>query len=403
MKRSIRKLVISLLIISTLTGGAVYIGIKEFHLIRLMCIVSFILSWIHLSQKVKFNYLSIAIIFYFVWSTLLSATVSIIDSNFNFKDAFNYLILIILNIMLVYYMETNKEDFLRIVFKSSVVVFFIMLGICVWEVLTEQHLSISNSGRLEGFYSYYPTTFFNNQNDYAATSTLICLLVLIYNRYCKNLNDLLIIVIVFLNFFVTYVTSSRTTFAITFLGFIFIYIKSRQFLKYFVYSIIIAPFILYISGNTFEWFNLDLSVYSGGIDFIESESSVIRKNLYYYGLFSCLDNYGFGAGLNGSQIYYTELNIPDLMGAVNPHNYLIELLINNGIIFFFFYCCINIVLVFRLLSMKHFRLIFCLVLYFINLQSSSSSLFLWYHYVFFIFIVGLAYLVCDKESVIKNP
>jgi O-antigen ligase len=75
----------------------------------------------------------------------------------------------------------------------------------------------------------------------------------------------------------------------------------------------------------------------------------------------------------------------------DPHNFFLEVLINSGVVMALSYILISAFLFASMITQKANRLIVAqFVIYHLLLLSSSSSLFLWSHYVFFFTYVFFA-------------
>jgi len=91
---------------------------------------------------------------------------------------------------------------------------------------------------------------------------------------------------------------------------------------------------------------------------------------------------------------------PRLFYIVNPHSAFFELLINSGIIVTAFYVYLNIYVMRFLILLKKYNVFVQLILYNLILFSSSSSLYLWPVYLFFVLYV--AYLNFNIKSSTKK-
>jgi hypothetical protein len=120
-------------------------------------------------------------------------------------------------------------------------------------------------------------------------------------------------------------------------------------------------------------------------DFSPGSSLYRRYHLYLGGLQSVFYNYGTGFGIGGYHYYYAEvLDSSRLWTDTDPHNYFIELLINSGVYITIAYVLISTAIFYALVKAKGDKLLIVqFVLYHILLLSSSSSLFLWPHYLFY--------------------
>ena len=98
-----------------------------------------------------------------------------------------------------------------------------------------------------------------------------------------------------------------------------------------------------------------------------------------------------GFGIDYSAEFYRSINDVNLHYIINPHSFIFELLINSGVIATLFYLYINLNLILKNIAAKNSDLIFQIVLFNLLLFSSSSSLFLWPIYLFFIIYICKSY------------
>ena len=136
---------------------------------------------------------------------------------------------------------------------------------------------------------------------------------------------------------------------------------------------------------------LKFGVYALGYMTFGDESTNIRKYLYFYAIYSITQNFGLGMGLNNSSLYFDTINDPRLGHIINPHSYLFEILINGGVFIFTLFFLINIFFLYSFLKNGYRLLIFAFVFYHLILFNSSSSIFLWYHYIFYVSLLTFQY------------
>jgi hypothetical protein len=118
--------------------------------------------------------------------------------------------------------------------------------------------------------------------------------------------------------------------------------------------------------------------------FSERQSTSVRLYLYKYALISPLSNFGLGFGIDYSAEYFRTINDANLHNIINPHSYILELLINSGVLVVLYYITINAILLVSNWSNKNYDLFVQIIIYNLLLFSSSSSTFLWPIYLFFI-------------------
>ena len=147
-------------------------------------------------------------------------------------------------------------------------------------------------------------------------------------------------------------------------------------------------------------FNHKLNILISDMTFDKRESFFVRIYLYKYSILSIFENFGMGLGIDASKSYLMSINDPRLFYIVNPHSAFFELLINSGVIVSSFYIFLNIYIMRLFYFYKKHNLVIQVILYNLILFSSSSSLYIWPIYLFF--VIYIAYLnFFIKNSYIK--
>jgi len=380
--------ILGLLIIASIAGPAIYIGIQELQLFRIALLIStlfIIMIYSHKKLNVR-DVNSIIVLAFFSFYFFWTISISIFLSNLNINDLFNFFILYLLILNIIFYINLNPKSFFDVLYKISILMFFIMFIIALWEIMTHNHLAVSTSNNVASYIEYMPTTFFTNPNDFAAILTMIILFSLYNNRIMQKNNVKLLLIMFIIAEFIAFITNSRLNILVLSLTFILYFIKPKYFLHILIITIIILgisiPIVDFIKTN--DIFNIDYLI--AGLGF-GGDSTSVRSTLYLDAILSIEKNFGLGHGINSSMLYFLNLNDPALHGAVNTHNYVLELLINSGVVVFFFFILLNIFLTYRFIVKKMYFNIYLLFMYYIILMSSSSSLFLWYHYIFFLGLI----------------
>lgn len=387
-------LIIFLLCCSIITGPAIYIVSQEIQFFRIMLFMAFVIS-MHLwwNKRIHFNSNILAFTFFIYFDFIWTTYVALFTSNLVVNSFFNSLVLVILIATLSIFSNYKTLHFLQLVYCSSLVMFLIMLIIATWEIHTKHHLSVSTINQAPIYIRNTPTTFFTNPNDFMA---VMCLIYLIVCNYHKKLNlrrgflevTLLIALLIFCS-----LTGSRTNMIVSAVTFgVFWFNKKRIIIQltfllalYFAVSLIDLNQLRDFLSN----FNFNLDRIMDSLEFGKDESSKVRYHLYLDAFKSISTNYGLGEGVNNSADYFRKIDDPNLEGITNPHNYLLEILINSGPLLFSAYLLILFKIVNNLIRTKNYYLLISVILYFIVLLSSSSSLYLFYHYLFFISILVL--------------
>lgn len=372
------------LIVGSLTGTAVYISVEQLQLFRISLVVSAISAFYYLHFKdFKVDYRLKLIWLYFFISFIEAILISVFTENFNTNSFANYFFMNLFLSVLIYYASCDPHKFLKVIYFTSSAMFVIMLMVASWELTTGEHLPGSSIETKIGK-SYIPTTFFCNHNDFLAMTTLMILFMLYYNKVQKNTSSGIIIIFAQINILLAFIAESKVNMIVS-VVMLFIFMANKKNYKYMIFGL---PVIFLGSFFYFEAKDIDIATILLGQKLESGDnSSIIRKELYKLAFSSVGENFGFGFGLNNSSYFYISQHDNLLMGIINPHNYLLEILINNGIFVFSFYIALNAFFAFIFLKNKQYLLAFYLMCYYIILMSSSSSIFLWYHYVFIISLV----------------
>lgn len=385
--------IIFFLICSTITGPAISIGAQELQIFRIMVLLTLLLSirlwWknsIHFSSNTV--YFGFFIYFDFIWTSFVALFSNTLEIN-NFINSFMLILLILILIVVSSY---RPITFIRLVYLASLTMFCVMIGVASWEIITGKHLATSAINHDPYYLQNVPTTFFTNQNDFMAVMDLILLLVFNYHKFFKLKKRFIEFLLFSLIILLCIITGSRTNIAISIITICLFWLNKRNFLQFFTGLICFYFLIILVDTNYLENFlskyNFDYQMIIDSIQFFGGdESSKVRVNLYLDAIQSISNNYGLGEGLNNSSLYFNQLNDSKLEGIINPHNYLLEILINSGLFLFTIYLCIIIKIVLELVKNKKSSLAFSIFFYFFILISSSSSLYIFYHYVFLITIL----------------
>jgi len=307
--------------------------------------------------------------------------------NIDFTKFIEYLVLYFLLFTLIIYASIDGKRYLQSLYYSSLIFMFVLIIVAYWEITTGNHFSFSKTNELPEIYSYTPTTFYVNPNDMMAIVTFIIMFNLVYIKYNK-LKYCLMHKVIFLfqyisSIVLSFITEARLA-TITLFLFMFINIK----LSYKLFLLFILMLIIFLNDDLYnyvELFFLQPGGYSDGI----------RLNL----ILDALKNITiFGYGIDNSNLLYIALNDPKLMGIINPHNYLMEILINSGYIIFLLVTMISMTFMFILIYYKKFILSSLIFFYYFILMSSSSSIFLYFHYIFLVGFLLLGISGIEKKN-----
>ena len=307
--------------------------------------------------------------FYFFFSSLIGYASLLIIPEIN--DVLNFVMLfLILSLLLLFY----KYDFRRF-YKTSinaiVFLYFLFLFFAVVEIFFDFHFPVS---RFYGTSLNIPTAFFTNPNDFASIFTL--LLLVIFTHFRLKLNFLTFLFLL-AHMAIVFYTGSRLSIFVIFL-YVLLF-RTKTSLRYLLFVAIgLSYFLKEIPSQYKQLLSIENLMFSSS-----NKSENIRKNLYMEGAKSLNKHFGLGLGINASTEYYKSLaGTNGLNGLVNPHNYLVEILINSGLVNLFLFIILNLFLFYSLFKKGQYEKSSHIIFFNILLFSSSSSLFLWPIYFF---------------------
>ncbi|WNB17743.1 O-antigen ligase family protein [Marivirga arenosa] len=295
---------------------------------------------------------------------------------------FSILLCVIISVIGISSKENGK--FLRDLNAFLSIYLIASFSLAVYEHITLKHLPLSASYLVttiwDGYY-HAPSGFFTNQNDFALVFVMATMFKLSYLKKGKK-NHLINWLLIIMCLWITHVTGSRLNLMgfIIFLAFYFRFWELKKLLLIGISSIIIISFFSYIFVN---------SSFS-----LKGHSTNTRINLYYQALLSIPESYGVGYGIDLSKNFYQDRpSNAGISNFINPHSYIFELLINSGILTFIVYLSLYALILRKAIVFKTRLDIFIqLILYNLLLFSSSSSLFLWPHYFFFVVYINYEFL-----------
>jgi teichuronic acid biosynthesis protein TuaE len=397
----IEAIILILLIMGSITGAAIYIEIQQLQFFRISVIISLLWIFIYLLINKKNIFLKsdyIILFAFFIISFVWMTFVSIFTLEFDLNSFVNYIILLIFLFELIFFASKNEHLFLKVIYYSSIIMFIVMLIIASWEFLTFQHLEVSAVNDWPQYVKYIPSTFFTNPNDFSAVLVLIVYYMFIYEKIVRNKLSFLLFLFIIINIAICFLTNSRISLLFIFVLIIFYFISNKNKIRImlFIFITVIGLILLnHFNFTIFENLNnnettIDINYLLEGLTF-GGESTNVRKYLYLYAIYSITQNFGLGMGLDNSSLYFNTINDPRLEHIVNPHSYLFEILINGGVFIFTLFFLINIFFLYSFLKNGYRLLIFAFVFYYLILFNSSSSIFLWYHYIFYVSLLTFQY------------
>jgi O-antigen ligase len=377
-------IVIILLLTSAFLGPYFFFIGAKFHAIRVL--PSLVVAMYSRSTSIRVSQPLRAIFLFFTVYFFYTLIISLFHYKSIFiNDLINFVVLYLFIVSLVLLVAQQPNKFfkaLKIFLIFFVVVAFVM---ALYEEITLNHLS--NSAMLmepkKWPQRHFPTGFYTNPNDFAAITIMASMFLLALPNKKKSFSTKASkAALVLISLWICYATESKLNLMI-FCIFLTIFYRLWTIRSLFVLVVSVVLVGSYLSQKidlgqaALEVFNFSLE--KGG-------STLERLNIYYYSLYSIVESYGLGLGIGASQFYFDQFVGYGLTGiTTDPHSYLFELLINSGILVLVLYLFLNLFLVLNFIKGHGNRLMLLqLILYNLILFSSSSSIFLWPHYVFLI-------------------
>lgn len=303
------------------------------------------------------------------------------------NDILNYVFLSLLVVTLFMYGLLDRIRFLNYSFKTISVFYIIYMLFAFYEIKTGNHLAISSLYNASWWMQDAPTVVYYNSNDFAAIFTLMLMYLLTNMQPTKKtLTRVGVFLVLVLHAFVLYKSQSRLSLLLFGL---FLFYRHPKNLSIALILSLLGFFLVGYLGET-SWYMQsmdDFAKLKEDMSFGERNSTLVRLYLYKHAIFSIPGSYGFGFGVNASAAYYQTIADPNLHYITNPHSYIFELMINSGVLSVIFYSLLNIYMLVKMWFGKNYDLLIQLIIYNLLLFSSSSSLFLWPIYLFFLLYI----------------
>ncbi len=348
-----------------------------------------------LKKKVKSEPLILLAFLFFLYTFLHTSTVTflrfeLLGNIYELNSILNFVFLFLFILTLILISISNFQSFLK-KGKYLILVFYgLYVSYALYEIFTGNHLVVSDLYDAPSWMRFAPTAVYNNSNDFAAILTLMWMYIYSEFDTSKNRSSLLVIALFVLHTFIIYKTQSRLSLLITFAFF------GYRYPKKFIGSALFGVLLILLMGNFTDnsWYAQlidDIVKLKSDLSFNERQSTSVRFYLYKYALYSVIPSYGMGFGIDYSEEFYRSINDVNLHYIINPHSYIFELLINSGVFALLFYLFLNIKMIIKNLVFKKTDLLVQIILFNLILFSSSSSLFIWPIYLFFILYICKSY------------
>lgn len=339
-------------------------------------------------EKLQLNLIVLLSILFFFYSFLQTSIVSylrlhLLGSHYELNAILNYAFLAALIITIYLIIITKKDLFFKQI-KYSILLFYLAYTLyAIYEIITGHHLSTSDLVDAPWWMRHVPTVVYFNSNDFAAVFTMMFMFLLSSFDKNKTQKTVFILAIFTIHILIIYYSQSRLALIMSLLFFVYRY--PYNIFKLIGLSLIGVLFFWIFSNDSSFMQTLDSFVaLKDDLRFSERQSTSVRLYLYKYALISPLSNFGLGFGIDYSAEYFRTINDANLHNIINPHSYILELLINSGVLVVLYYIAINAILLVSNWSNKNYDLFVQIIIYNLLLFSSSSSTFLWPIYLFFI-------------------
>ena len=350
--------------------------------------VLFFQKVILLREKLQLNLIVLLSILFFLYSFLQTSIVSyfrfnLLGSHYEMNAVLNYTFLAAFIITIYFIIITKKDLFFKQI-KYSILLFYLAYAFyAIYEIISGNHLSTSDLIDAPWWMRHVPTVVYFNSNDFASVFTMMFMFLLSSFDKDKEQKTAFILAIFTIHILIIYYSQSRLALIMSLLYFIYRY--PYNIFRLIGLSLITVLFFWIFSNDSSFMQTLDSFIaLKDDLRFSERQSTSVRLYLYKYALISPLSNFGLGFGIDYSAEYFRTINDANLHNIINPHSYIMELLINSGVLVVLFYITINAILLVSNWCNKNYDLFFQIIIYNLLLFSSSSSIFLWPIYLFFI-------------------
>jgi teichuronic acid biosynthesis protein TuaE len=260
----------------------------------------------------------------------------------------------------------------------------------IYEIVTGNHLSVSDLYDAPYWLRYSPTVVYFNSNDFASIFSLMFMYLLSTFDKEKTLSLLSLFVIISFHLMIVYFSQSRISLVVSLIFLIYRY-PIKLISSSIIGVLVIFIAVIFLEPNWYMQMFDKINELKTDLLFSDRQSTSIRLYLYKYSLLSIFSSYGLGYGIDYSLQFFQTINDPNLSYIVNPHSFMFEILINSGVLAFLAYIFLNIYLALINWVNKDFDFVIQVILYNLLLFSSSSSLFIWTVYLFiFIYICRAA-------------
>jgi hypothetical protein len=392
-----------LLFLGALLGSSFYIGVIILTPVRLGIISASLILFFQFSQINRGYRVEPILLFIFLFYTyqfIVGNYISVVTATVDSTTKIANIIFLYALLTLLFLYGNIYKRYISVLYKISKYFMFILIIVSLIEITFKIHFSFSIVNTMPEIFNYTPSAFYTNQNDFLAIVSLLLIFNMLVVKYYQDdtqmaltQGDYIIFVTHLLYaIFLSVITSSRVNMIVLVAIFFIFLLKYKKSLFTLLVSFVL---ILVLFPSIIEMYNL----YMESISFGQGHSTSMRFHLYKDAL---LNFKIFGEGADNSSLLYIALDNPDYRGMTNPHNYILELLINNGYLFLMGYIAFNGYLFFKSFLMRRYFLALTFILYPFILISSSSSLFIWSQYIYYIGFIVIFIDAREKNLINKG-
>jgi len=360
--------------------------------------------------------------FFLMWMVyLVFLSLWIVNMDYAKNELFNLAIFITFTLFSIYLVE-DERDF-RNLMRVWLAFYIVNIAVGTWEVLTGSHLPTSKyhissfetykaEVSILFYKSFMPTTFFNNQNNFATYLTLSIPVVFFY---VKRLWPRIILSLS--GVFLLLATLSRANLiALTLEAFALPFFLNRRqnaiYLPILAVSSFLAVFMVYLIATTplnikdpriqdfYENVRMKIvNFMKGGMGKRELSTRVrmglIENSLYYFEKTS-----GIGTGPGQLEYYIDKYPVAYTYFIKNPHNWWLEILTKYGILVFLLYSLFLIYLFYNFLHLRQCPLARGLALALLGFipGSISPSGMVTFFPMWSFFIISLSYIKVTSRA-----
>lgn len=391
---NIKVLFYSLFIFSALTGGGFYLMHPDIQIVRIF--LPFLVFLIFFCE-IKFTQKSYILLGYLIIDLLYQIVITIAFNEIELNIIVNHVFKFVLLITVLVLLNSQEKKFVKGLYWGFMIFLFVSSILALIEYKTHWHLPRSTIWKKlelrENFgYTYMPTGFFVNSNDFASVFSLISMYVASFHKtILKKRVNIYIILLFVVWVWLNYATRSIINMAVS-IVFIIYYFRKHIIKRKLLYLIIAVIISIFLNSYYTKKKEDRINRLKNNPELLAKKRNEIttldlRLNLYKYSFNSLKSNFGLGHGIYGSKKYYKELQRQDLfLKIIAPHSYWTERLINGGIWGIISFFIINLCLLLILLKKGTGIYILQLILYNVLLFSCSTYVFfLPFHLVFILY------------------